>query len=273
MDEQRGINPWSSGTDYDLYVGRWSSLVAAQFVPWLDAVPGGSWLDAGCGTGALSEAVLRHAEPTRIHGIDTSEPYLDVARHRLSGTIATFELGDTMRLDDADDSHDAVVSALVLNFVPDAAAALAEQARVTAPGGVVGAYVWDYAEGMQLMRYFWDAVIERDESMRQFAEQYKYADWRPANIEQLFMDAGLTAVETRTITVPTPFHSVEDYWLPFLGGQGPAPAYLRTLDAGAVAELRQIVERRLPIEADGSIALTAGALATKGLKRWPLKRE
>lgn len=272
MDAQGGAaDPWSSGQDYELYVGRWSSAVARDFVPWMDAPPGANWLDVGCGTGALSEAILRYAEPTRLHGVDSSSAFIDLATHRLSGTIATFSVGNAMRLDDADDTHDAVASALVLTFLPDAATAIAEQVRVTVPGGVVGAYIWDYASGMQLMRYFWDAVVEVDPSAADQTEGARNAEWQPYHLERLFADAGLTGVETREFIVPTPFPSFDDYWSPFLGGQGSAPAFLRTRGEEFAAAVRAQLERTVPAAPDGSISLTARAWAVKGLRRWPLK--
>jgi len=279
MDAHGGaVDPWSNGQDYELYAGRWSNAVAREFVPWLGADEGGSWLDVGCGTGALTDAILRQAEPTRLHGIDTSEPYLELARLRLSGTIATFDTGDAMAVDDGVPNsesvvYDVVASGLVLNFLPGAATSLSQQVNVTTPGGIVGAYVWDYAIGMHLIRLFWEAAMDHDAAADRHAESVQYADWQPQRLERMFVDAGLTGVESREIVVPTVFHSFDDLWAPFLGGQGRAPAYLRTLGPEAAAEVRRFLERRVAVDDDGSVSLTARAWAVKGLKRWPLRAE
>lgn len=279
MDAQGGtVDPWSNGAQYETYIGRWSNAVAREFVPWLGADSGGSWLDVGCGTGALSDAILRQADPTRLHGIDPSEPYLELARLRLSGTIATFSTGDAMALDTGSPEeepvvYDVVASGLVLNFLPGAATSLSQQVNVTTPGGIVGAYVWDYAVGMHLLRLFWEAAMDASPVAERVAEGVIYADWQPQRLERMFTDAGLTGIESREIVVPTQFSSFDDLWAPFLGGQGPAAAYLRSIGPEAAGEVRGFLQRRIPVEDDGTVALTARAWATKGLKRWPLKQE
>lgn len=277
MDAQGGAaDSWSNGQEYERYMGRWSNAVAREFVPWLGAEPGSSWLDVGCGTGALSDAILRQAEPTRLHGVDASEPFLELARLRLSGTIATFEVGDAMQLDDGASSgelvaYDAVASALLLNFLVAPATALERQMYMAAPGGIVGAYVWDYAVGMHLIRLFWEAAMDHDDAAERQAESLLFSEWQPSRLDSLFTGIGLTNVEVREITVPVHFASFDDLWQPFLGGQGPAPAYLRAKGPEAAAEIRGFLERRIPVEEDGSIALTARAWAAKGARRWPIK--
>ena len=276
MDAHGGAaDQWSSGQDYERYMGRWSNAVAREFVPWLDAEHGGSWLDVGCGTGALTDAILRQADPTRLHGLDPSESFLELARLRMSGTIATFEVGDAMDLDDGASTgepiaYDVVTSALLLNFLAAPLTALERQVNLTTPGGIVGAYVWDYAVGMHPIRLFWEAAMDRDPSVERRAESLLFAEWQPARLEGLFADAGLTNVESREIVVPVSFATFDDFWAPFLGGQGPAPAYLRTIDADAAEEVRRFLERRVPVGDDGTVSLTARAWAAKGLRRWPL---
>src|SRR6478735_5096126 len=135
---------WASGNAYEPYVGRWSRLVAREFVDWLDVAPGRRWLDIGCGTGALSRTILERAAPQALMGIDPSEGFI---AHSLPA---------------ADRAFDVAVAGLVINFVPDMARAAAEMARVTRPGGTVAAYVWDYSGEMQMMRRFWDAAVALD---------------------------------------------------------------------------------------------------------------
>jgi hypothetical protein len=156
-----------------------------------------------------------------------------------------------------------VVSGLVLNFIADQRAALAEMARVTVKGGTIAAYVWDYAGKMELMRFFWDAAVELDPSAGKMDEGIRFPLCRPDALETFFAGAGLTGVEVKAIDIPTPFADFDDYWQPFLGGQGPAPAYAMSLDEVARARLRDRIRNRISIEANGSISLIARVWATR----------
>ena len=166
----RTEDSWTSGAAYEPYVGRWSRLVASQFLNWLAVPPGGKWLDVGCGTGALSETILAVAAPKRVTGIDPSGDYIAYAREHIRDRRAHFRVGDAQVLDDQADSYDAVVSGLALNFMQVPSKAVSEMARVTSEDGLVGAYVWDYAGEMQLMRRFWDAAVELDPTVRELDE-------------------------------------------------------------------------------------------------------
>jgi hypothetical protein len=152
----------------------------------------------------------------------------------------------------------------VLNFIPDVRAAMAEMARVTAKGGTIAAYVWDYAGRMDLMRQFWDAASALDPQAKDKDEGVRFPLCRPDALRDLFAGAGLHGVETTTIDIATPFADFDDYWRPFLGGQGPAPAYAMALDDAARERLRERIRERLPVAADGSIALVARAFAVRG---------
>jgi len=160
-----------------------------------------------------------------------------------------------------------VVSGLMLNFVADQGGVAKELARVAAPGGTIGVYVWDYAGGMQMMRYFWDAARDLDAGVRVHDEGERFAEIASLKgLGSLFDVTGLGDVRSRSIDVPTIFRDFDDYWDPFLAGQGPAPAYCMSLDAGTRAELRELLRVRLPTEADGTIRLTARAWAVQGVR-------
>jgi ubiquinone/menaquinone biosynthesis C-methylase UbiE len=137
---------WASGDVYEPYVGRWSRLVAREFLDWLDAPTGLDWLDVGCGTGALTNAIAERCAPKRIAGVDPSAGFLDFARRRLSSAGVELQQSDAQSLPYTATEFDRVVSGLVLNFVPDQARAAAEMARVVRSGGEVALYVWDYAD-------------------------------------------------------------------------------------------------------------------------------
>ena len=256
---------WMSGDVYEPYVGRWSRLVAPEFLAWLDAPAGLAWLDVGCGTGALTEAIAAAYAPGRVAGVDLSAGFLDFARRRL-GAGVELRQGDARDLPFAGSEFDRVVSGLVLNFVLDQPRAAAEMARVARPGGEVALYVWDYAGRMELMRRFWDAAAALDPRGNEVDEGKRFPVCKPEPLRRLFEAAGLTGVETRAVDVPTVFCDFDDYWTPFLGGQAPAPAYCMSLSEDARVRLRERLRETLPAEPDGSIRLTARAWAVRGRK-------
>jgi SAM-dependent methyltransferase len=255
---------WAIGAAYEPYVGRWSRLVARQFAPWLGTAPGRRWLDVGCGTGVLTRAILELAEPSEVVGLDPSDGFLAYARAQTTDPRARFELGDARCLPFESGVFDAVASGLVLNFVPDPAQGLAEMTRVVRPGGTVAAYVWDYADRMQLIRRCWDAVIELDPAAIDLDESRRFPICQPPALTGLFEAAGLGRVEVLAIDVPTDFLDFDDYWSPFLAGQGPAPGYVASLDDERRSALRESVRVRLPIAPDGSIHRIARAWAIRG---------
>jgi SAM-dependent methyltransferase len=255
---------WESGAAYESYVGRWSRLVAHEFISWLAVPSRSSWLDVGCGTGAMSETILMAASPRAVKGIDRSEGYVQFARKQITDERAGFEVGDAQALSDKTATYDAAVSGLVLNFVPDPALAVSEMARVTKSGGTVAVYVWDYADQMQLMRYFWDAAAALDPAAQKLDEGVRFPLCKPQPLTDVFNAAGLKNIEVRAIDMPTNFVDFDDYWTPFLGGQGPAPGYTMSLDEERRSALRERIRSQLPIESDGSIHLIARAWAIRG---------
>jgi len=228
---------------------------------------GRAWLDVGCGAGGLTAAILAGASPASVDAVDPSRGFLEYARARVADERARFRAGDAQALEFAAGSFGAAVSGLVLNFLPDVDQAVAELVRVTRPGGTIGAYVWDYAGEMQLLRRFWDAAAELDPTAAELDEGRRFPLTRPAPLERLFRGAGLRDVTVWPIDVPTVFRDFDDYWTPFLGGQGPAGAYARALDADRRDALAERIRAALPFDADGSIILVARAWAVRGLKR------
>jgi SAM-dependent methyltransferase len=252
---------WASGDAYEPYVGRWSRLVAAEFVDWLDLPGDRRWLDVGCGTGALSSVIAARCEPAEVLGADPSEAYVAWAAAHVEDRRVRFVVADATHLPSG--PFDAAVSGLVLNFVPDAAAAVAAM-REAAPHGLVAAYVWDYAGRMELMRHFWDAAVALDSTVKELDEGGRFPICHPDRLEAMWRDAGLSDVASRPIDVPTVFRDFDDYWSPFLGGQAPAPGYAMSLTEERRAALRELIRERLPMAADGSISLIGRAWAVRG---------
>jgi hypothetical protein len=139
-------------------------------------------------------------------------------------------------------------------------------ARACCAGGVVALYVWDYAAGMELIRTFWDAAKALDPAAAALDEAVRFPVCAPGPLRSLLETARLSAIETRAVDVPTRFRDFDDYWSPFLGGQGPAPTYAMALPEDRRAALRERVRRSLPVEQDGSIPLTARAWAVRGTR-------
>lgn len=254
---------WTRGDPYERYMGRWSRLVAREFVRGLGLPPSLSWLDVGCGSGALAHAILTLALPREVIGIDPSDGMLGTAKRQTREGVR-FMKGEAHAIPLDDGAVDVAASGLVLNFVPDLAAAMAEMKRVVRSHGILAAYVWDYAEGMQLLRHFWESAVALRPGARDFDESGRYRVCDPRSLVDAFCDAGLIDVAVAPIAIPTDFRDFEELWGSFLEGQGPAPAYLRTLDEAPLIQLRERLRARLPAQADGAVRLTARAWAVKG---------
>jgi SAM-dependent methyltransferase len=253
---------WESGNPYERFMGRWSRLVSDKFIDWLAAPTDLKWLDVGCGTGALSEAIQARQQPRTLYAIDQSQGFVESTQARL-GIDATCQVGNAMDLPLPDSSFDLTVSGLVLNFIPDPVKALGEMRRVTIPGGLIAIYVWDYAEGMQFLKYFWDAVVELDPNAANLHEATRFPDTNRGGLAQLLNASELRDHVIEPLEIKTRFPDFDDYWEPFLGGQGPAPTYLVSLDESDREEVRNLLVGRLPIQSDGSIELMARAWGAK----------
>jgi SAM-dependent methyltransferase len=262
MSEDR--NGWAAGSTYEAFMGRWSRQLAPQFVSWL-RIPGGvHWLDVGCGTGALTNAICSHADPASVLGCDPAEPFIEYARRHSGDVRASFVVAGAGGLPGRADGYGSVTSLLALNFIPDSEAAVHEMRSLTACQGVVSACVWDYGGGMEFLRCFWDAVAAMDSTARKLDEGERFPLCRPDALADLFRGEGLRDVRCEPIEIQTVFASFEDYWRPLLGGTGPAPSYVASLDADRRTTLARKLEQALPRGPDGTIALTARAWAVRG---------
>ena len=257
---------WERGSPYEQYVGRWSRRIAPLFLAWLDEPSDRRWLDVGCGTGALTAAILDHCNPSAVVGVEPSGGFLELAARNLAAR-ADLLAGSAAALPLDDATCDVVVSGLVLNFVPALPAALSEMKRVTVEDGTIAAYVWDYAAGMEIIKYFWDIAVSLDSAAAQLDERTRFPICKPSALISTFENAGLTDVKTASLDVIAEFVDFEDYWRPFLGGQGPAPAYAMSLTDTQRAMLKDKMKSVLPSTMDGTISLRARAWAVRGSKR------
>jgi SAM-dependent methyltransferase len=257
---------WESGDSYEPYIGRWSRLVAQEFISWLALPAGSHWLDVGPGTGALTQTILDTTNPKQVKGIDRSKDFVEFARNRVKDPRAEFDVGNAQALPVESTTFDVAVSGLVLNFVPQPDQMIAEMARVVRDGGVVALYVWDYAGRMQMLRHFWNAAAALDAGARELDEGWRFSICNPNSLNYLFQHAHLSQVEIRPIDIWADFKSFDDYWSPFLGGQGPAPGYVMSLSEPRREQLRQRIYNSLPFALDGTIPLVMRAWAVKGVK-------
>jgi len=255
---------WGLSGPYERYGGRWSRKVAGEFLDWLNVPRLQAWADVGCGSGALVDAILARFEPGSVAGIDLSEGYIAELRRRIHHPRTRFEVGDATSLPWPDAWSDATVSGLVLNAVADPAAMAREMARVTRPGGRVAAYVWDYPRGMQMMQHFWDVAFKLDPQHSTLDRAERRPLSQPEPLAALFRATGLSAVSVRIIEIPTVFRDFDDYWRPFLGKEGAAPAYLASLDTQHRSRIRDALKARLVPGPKGTITMNARAWAVRG---------
>ena len=251
---------------YDRFMGRWSRLVAPLLVDFGNIPETGRVLDAGSGTGTLAFTIAECRPGVHVTGIDPSKEFVAYAadKNPFSDRLS-FEVGDAQDPHFADATFGACLSLLVFNFIPDAARALREMRRVTQPGGWISAAVWDYGDQMRMLRLFWDAAAELDPRAERFDEKHMPL-CRPGELSELWRQGGLEQVEEQPLNITMRFDSFEDYWGPFLLGQGPAGAYRRTVQEDPLRELRSAVRRRLSISKDGeTFALPARAWVVRGM--------
>jgi len=256
---------WAAGATYEDFMGRWSRQLAPGFVAWLDLATGAHWLDVGCGTGAMTTAIARHADPGSVTGCDPAEALIAYARAHAADPRIAYQVAGAGGLPSRPGGYDGVTSLFALNFFPEPAAAVHEMASLAAPGGVVSACVWDYAGGMEFLRIFWDAAAALDPDALQYDEGRRFPLCQPAALVDLFRGARLHGVHCDPIVTGTRFTDFEDYWRPLLGGVGPAPSYVAALDPKRRAALAARLQQRLGPGPE--IALTARAWAIRGSVR------
>jgi len=242
-------------------MGRWSRLLAPRFVSWLRIPRGVHWLDVGCGTGALANAICSHGDPASVIGCDSAEPFIEFSRDHSRDARVSFVVAGVGSLPRRRGGYGSVTSLFALNFFPDSDAAVHEMRSLASPQGTVSACVWDYGDGMEFLRHFWDAAAAVDSTARALDEGSRFPVCHPEALTELFRGGGLGDVRCEPVEIPTAFASFDDYWQPFLGGTGPAPSYVASLDA----DRRELLARRLDATLrrgpGGAIALTARAWA------------
>lgn len=227
---------------YELMMGRWSRQLARPFLDFAAVPEGSAVLDVGCGTGSLARELLPRLGQGSIMGVDVAAPYVAYAAAEIRDPRATFEVADATKLRFADRQFDAVVSMLVLNFIPEHRKAIAEMARVTKPGGTIAATVWDFEGGLLMTRLVWDCAAMLDPRAitgrgRVFAAPLIHE----GEMAAAFAAHGLVDIEERDILVWMRFSSFADYWAPYPKGQGGIGAYVASLESDMRDRLEAVV--------------------------------
>lgn len=247
---------------YERFMGRWSELAAPMLIKFAGVLERGKVLDIGCGTGSFALAIARLRPHCRIEGIDISREYIEFARGRTRNLRVRFETGDAQNLPFAAGTFSAASSLLVFNFIPDPAKALSEARRVTRPGGFISAAVWDYGDGMRMLRIFWDAAVALDSSAERLDEKHMPL-CRKGELSKLWVRGGLQQVKESPLEITMQFTNFDDFWNPFLLRQGPAGTYVKHLSKTRVSALREEVRRRLG-GPSGRFTLPARLWAVRG---------
>jgi len=256
---------WLAGDAYESYMGRWSRLVSIAFVEWLHPKPSANWLEVGCGTGALTSTICDLGKPASVIACDPSAPFVEHARRNILDARVSFSVAGVDALPRRDGGFDEAVSGLVLNFLPDPGRALVSICERVRKGGVVAGYVWDYSDGMEFLKLFWQEAAVLDHRAVSLDEGKRFPLCTEPALESLFRGAGLAQVETHAVEIETNFTVFDDYWTPFLYGTGPAPSYVASLEPSGRESLREQLRRRLHPGNEGEIRLRARAWAVRGV--------
>ena len=256
---------WLAGDAYERYMGRWSRPLALAFLRWLRQPSGAHWLELGCGTGALTAAIVTAGDPRSVVACDPSDAFVEHARNSVTDARASFVVGGAHSLPSRAGGFDVAVSGLVLNFIPAPEEMLAALRHRLGPGGVVAAYVWDYAAGMEFLRTFWDEAVAMDARAASLDEGRRFPLCSAPALHAVFEGLGLTQVDSGAIEIDTRFADFDDYWEPFLHGTGPAPAFVASLEPPARDDLRERLRRRLQPVGGGEIRLRARAWSVRGV--------
>lgn len=257
--------PMWSGDDYNYLMGRWSRLIAPSLVEFAGVEDGDKVLDVGCGTGSLTLALLERGSAVRVTGVDASENFIRICRENIDGDKAKLQQSDAQDLPFPDDSFDKCASLLVMNFIPNPALAVNEMKRVVRSGGTIAAAVWDYGEGMEMLRILWDEAAAMDENAVAKHER-NMPLCKKGELAALWSQCGLNEVRNSALSIEMHFSSFEDYWAPFFSGIGPSGSYVCGLEKDAQAKLRdRLLQTLAGGDAQKTLKLKARAWAVRGV--------
>jgi ubiquinone/menaquinone biosynthesis C-methylase UbiE len=252
---------------YDRFVGRYGAQLSRALIEAAGIPPEARVLDVGCGTGELTRALAERVGGASVSAVDPSEPFVEACRSKVPDADVRVARAEALPFED--DSFDAVLSQLVVNFIPDVSQGMAEMRRVTRPGGTVTGCVWDYKGEMTMLRTFWDAASALDpEGAGPVVEGRVMPFAQPEDLETLWREAGLDEVKVVPLLAEASYDDFDDLWAPFLTGVGPAGRYAASVGADAQAALRGEFFCRLG-EPQGPFTLSARAWCAVGWVHQP----
>ena len=255
---------FATSAGYERFMGRWSRVLAPRHIAFAGVKNGDRVLDVGTGTGSLATAVEANMPASRIIGVDPSEGFIAYAKKNAKSTRISYEVGDAQALKYEDAAFDSTLALLVMNFIPDHNKAISEMRRVTRPQGTISACVWDYDQGMQMLRFFWDEAIALDPAIEAKDERHMKLS-RQGQLSDLWKKAGLNNVKEEALVIDQAYSSFNDYWEPFTKGAGPGGAYVVTLPEDRRRQLEDRIRKRLLGDrADGPFTLKAKAWCVRG---------
>jgi SAM-dependent methyltransferase len=247
---------------YDHHVGRYGAQLAAGLIRAAGIHPGQRALDVGCGPGPLTTALANQLGPENVAAVDPSEPFVDACRARVPG--ADVRMGVAEQIPFATDEFDAALAQLVVPLMDDRDVGVREMARVTRPGGVVAACVWD-SRIMPVLRSFWDAARAiASERAKTLDEGQRVGYDSPNELADQWQACGLLEVSTGEIVVQADYEGFDDFFRPFAAGTGHSGACFAALDEPSQRRLREEAHRRLGAP-DGPFTLTARAWWARGI--------
>ena len=249
---------------YEAFMGRWSRHVADQFLDWLAIPEGLTWLDVGCGAGMLGQSIVESYAPVAVIGVDPKTASIDHARAHVDNTSISFKVGDAQKLPFDNETFDAVVSGLMIKFVPDKLKAVKEMKRVTRNDGVIALYDWDLENNANMTRHFWQAVTDVDASLMNYRATDRPDMRETTRISDIFHQAGLKNIEERSFIFNARFKNFGDYWHPITHNAQNVGKFYQSLTNGQRRGVRDQIKNILPISNDGSITFESSAFAVKG---------
>jgi SAM-dependent methyltransferase len=260
---EENLDPFRVSADaYERWMGRYSAKLALALVDFAGVMPGMRVLDVGCGPGALTRVLTERLGPESVVAADPSELFVEACRRLLPGVEVVSASGEALPF--ADESCDATLSQLVVNFMHEPEAGVREMRRVTRPGGLVTACVWDYAGEMTLLQAFWRGAREVDpERAAATDETAIFREFDRDGLIALWRTAGLCSVRAEPLVVSASYTDFEDLWSPLPTGVGPAGAFCKALDEERRDALHGALRRLLEVR-DGPFELTARAWVVAG---------
>ena len=265
MADQVQTVEFSDGEAYEKFMGRWSRAAGRQFLSWLDLSAGLRWLDVGCGTGVFAETIHEVCGAKEIVGVDPAEAQIAYAQSRNTGETISYEVADARSIPYEDNSFDVAAAALVINFIPDREKAVAEMQRVVKPGGMVSAYVWDFAGGSGIAQHLRVAIAQyKAETNQHGNDALNVESTRRESLEKLFGSAGIANIVSSQIEIDLQFRDFDDYWTSNTKFASPAGKFIKSLNDDELRRFQAILREKLTFGYDGVISYSSRVNAVKG---------